>query len=155
VEAHWFVIHGSPPSKNDHRPAIMGGSPCPACKRRLGKLAIIGGDRTKEWKRLAYVELGEQMRALRRRPITVPVRLSGIVYWRTRASDMAVEVIQDVLQGPIIRGKRGSGRGHVGLVYQDDKQVMEYGRWFRRFDATRPRVELLVELLAAEQERLI
>ncbi len=155
VESYVFVIHGSPPSKNDQRPVIMGGAPCPVCRRRRGSLSIIGGDRTKEWKRNAWVELGEQMRALRLRVLRTPVRLSGVVYWKTRASDMAVEVIQDALQGPIIRGKRGSGRGHNGLVIVDDKQVMEYGQWVRRFDTQRPRVELLVETLAAEQESML
>ena len=144
VETYRFTITGSPPSKND------------LVVIKFGSKASIGnGKRTKEYKRSAYAELGEQCRALGLRPITTPVRISGVVYWKTRASDMAVEVIQDVLQGPIRRGARGSGRGHDGLVIVDDKQVMEYGQWFRRFDSKRPRVELLVETLAAEQGELL
>lgn len=144
VAQYAFTITGSPPSKND------------LIVIRFGAKASIGnGKNTKAYKRSAYAELGEQCRALGLRPITTPVRISGVVYWKTRASDMAVEVIQDVLQGPIIRGARGSGRGHLGLVIVDDKQVMEYGRWVRRFDSKRPRVELLVETLAAEQGELL
>lgn len=131
-----LVISGSPPSKNDR--TIM----------RFGeKAAIAKGARTKEWEDAAFAELREQWAG--RRPLAGPVRLSGIVYWRTRASDMAIEMIQDVLQGEIVRGKRGSGRRHTGLVIVDDSQVMEYGRWFRRFDSKRPRVELLVEEIGA------
>ncbi len=143
-EAYAFLISGSPPSKNDQRVVRFG-----------NKASIISGERTKAWKRAAFLELGEQMREHRLRALRVPVRLSGVVYWKTRASDLAVEVIQDVLQGPIKRGKRGSGRGHHGLVIVDDKQVMEYGQWIRRFDSQRPRVELLVETLAAEQEVML
>lgn len=140
----WFTIDGSPPSKNDRRIVQFG-----------AKLALAKGERTKSWESAAFIQLGEQMRALRLRPLRGDVRLSGVVYWKTRNSDMAIEMIQDVLQGKLIRGKLGRGRKHAGLVYLDDAQVMEYGRWFRRFDSTRPRVELLVEEIGAAQEKLL
>lgn len=137
-----LVIHGAPPSKNDRQIVRFG-----------TKAAIQKGKRTKQWERSAWDQIREQLAAAGlREPFTGDVRISGTVFYRTRQSDLDLSLIQDVLQGPLVRGKLARGRRHRGLVIVDDGQVTEYGRWLKRLDAERPRVEIVVELIGAEQK---
>jgi Holliday junction resolvase RusA-like endonuclease len=122
---------------------LMSGKNSTKRLKRGDRVFTVMSDEAVAWKQKAILQIRNQMNG--RRPFKGPVRISGIVHYRSVRSDLSIELLQDALQG----SRRGEG-----LVYFDDNQVQQYGFWEKRLDTKHPRVEVFIEALTPQNEEL-
>jgi Holliday junction resolvase RusA-like endonuclease len=95
-----------------------------------GKPRFIKSEKALEWERIAHLQVPPDHRLM----LLGPICLTATIYYASNRPDLDESLLMDALE-------------HVG-IYKNDRQIVEK-HMYKRIDPGNPRVEVMVEEMAA------
>lgn len=101
-----------------------------------GRMRSIKSKNALEYVNACFIPVRRAINAQGHLTYNVPVRLTAVVYYKTKRPDLDESLIMDILE--------------KYEVYENDRLIHEK-RIYKRFDKDNPRTEILVEPLSFEE----
>lgn len=145
-----FTIYGESASKSNSRRLVPSGACDPLTGEARGHQRLIKSAKALAFERMALEQIPPRCR-LR---LDMPLRVVLVMYYRTRRPDLDEAVVLDAIQDRYARRKVNGRRLLVQRgVYCNDRQIWEK-HVYKRIDHRNPRVEVVVEPMAAALDEI-